>query len=40
MMVPAKWEPDKLCGVRGIGQVAKLLGARAEVRLTRASESG
>ena len=23
------------CGVRGIGQVAKLLGARAEVRLTR-----
>ena len=26
--------PD--CGVRGIGQVAKLLGARAEVRLTRA----
>ena len=27
-------------GVRGIGQVAKLLGARAEVRLTRAFGSG
>ena len=28
------------CGVRGIGQVAKLLAARAEVRLTRAFGSG
>ena len=28
------------CGVRGIGQVAKLFGARAEVRLTRAFGSG
>ena len=27
------------CGVRGIGQVARLLGARAEVPLTRAFES-
>ena len=30
----------KTCGVRGIGQAAKLLGARAEVRLTRAFRSG
>ena len=30
----------KTCGVRGISQVAKLLGARAEVRLTRAFGSG
>ncbi len=29
-----------MCGVRGIDQVAKLLAARAEVRLTRAFESG
>ena len=28
------------CGVRGIGEVAKLPGARAEVRLTRACGSG
>ena len=28
------------CGVRGIGQVAKLLAARAEVRFTRAFGSG
>ena len=28
------------CGMRGIGQVAKLLAARAEVRLTRAFGSG
>ena len=28
------------CGVRGIGQVATLLAARAEVRLTRAFGSG
>ena len=30
----------KTCGVGGIGQVAKLLGARAEVRVTRALGSG
>ena len=28
------------CGVRGIGQVARLSAARAEVRLTRAFGSG
>ena len=28
------------CGVRGIGQAAKLLAARAEVRWTRAFGSG
>ena len=31
---------DRLCGVRGIGQVAKLLAARAEVHWTRAFGSG
>ena len=30
----------EICGARGIGQVAKLLGARAEVRLTCAFGSG